>query len=66
MKPRQDKLKLHYNNRNAKKLLMVLITHLTCVKCLVKNIFSLLLLYFIRTHITKKTHQAQSWIVHEF
>lgn len=66
MKPRQDKLKLHYNNRNAKKLLMVLITHLKCVKCLVKNIFSLLLLYFIRTHITKKTHQVQSWIVHEF
>lgn len=45
---------------------MVLITHLKCVKCLVKNIFSLLLLYFILTHITKKTHQAQSWIVHEF
>lgn len=37
-----------------KKLLMVLITHLKCVKCLVKNIFSLLLLYFILTHITKK------------
>lgn len=66
MKPRQDKLKLHYNNRNAKKLLMVLITHLKCVKCLVKNIFSLLLLYFILTNITKKPHQAQSWIVHEF
>lgn len=33
---------------------MVLITHLKCVKCLVKNIFSLLLLYFILTHITKK------------